>query len=108
LSHFVVDEELDRRILRAFAEGDHETLAGIPREALNSGSSEILNWVMTAGAMGASVLDWHAYEPLYRTPAGTGVGAAFVLWKPTGQGEDDQTGVAANAMDRKLASTHAS
>ena len=80
LSHFVVDESLDRRILRAFVEGDARALAATPREALNSGSSEILNWIMTAGAMGNHPLDWHAYEPLYRTPAGTGVGAAFVLW----------------------------
>jgi hypothetical protein len=80
LSHFVVDEGLDRRILHAFAEGDSATLAATPREALNSGSSEILNWIMAAGAIGESGLSWHAYEPLYRTPAGTGVGAAFVEW----------------------------
>jgi hypothetical protein len=81
LSHFVVDEALDRRILNAFIEGDVQTLASTPREALHSGSSEILNWIMTAGAMGDHRVDWHAYEPLYRTPAGTGVGAAFVLWR---------------------------
>ncbi len=87
LSHFVVDEALDRRVLRAFAEGDAETLAAVPREALHSGSSEILNWIMAAGVLGASAVDWQVYEPLYRTPAGTGVGAAFVKWTPLGEGD---------------------
>jgi hypothetical protein len=82
LSHFVVDEALDRTILKAFQDGDSETLKATPREALNSGSSEILNWIMAAGAMKDCKLDWHEYLPLYRTPAGTGVGAAFVVWKP--------------------------
>jgi len=80
LSHFVVDEELDRRVLRALAENDGPTLASLPREALNSGSSEILNWVALAGAVAPLGLSWHTYQPLYRTPAGTGVGAAFALW----------------------------
>ncbi len=88
LSHFVVDELLDRKILRAFAEGDSETLKQIPREALNSGSSEILNWIMAAGAMASSNLEWQVYEPLYRTAAGTGVGAAFVMWKPKHEGAE--------------------
>jgi Catalytic LigB subunit of aromatic ring-opening dioxygenase len=105
LSHFVVDEALDRKILRAFAEGDGDTLAAIPREALSAGSSEILNWIMTAGAMGASRLDWHAYEPLYRTPAGTGVGAAFVLWRPADSPDLDR--LAAVATDLVPADSHA-
>lgn len=80
LSHFVVDEELDRKVLRALTEGDGATLAALPREALNSGSSEILNWVAMAGAVTPLALSWQTYQPLYRTPAGTGVGAAFALW----------------------------
>lgn len=82
LSHFVVDEQLDRRILRAFETGEKEPLRSIPREALNSGSSEILNWIMLAGAVGQTLqLEWQEYLPLYRTPAGTGVGAAFAVWQ---------------------------
>lgn len=81
LSHFVVDEGLDRRVLDAFIARDTAVLRGIPRGALNSGSSEILNWVMTAGAVGALPVQWHEYHPLYRTPAGTGVGAAFAIWR---------------------------
>jgi hypothetical protein len=82
LSHFVVDEALDRGVLDALERGDAEHLCALPREALLSGSSEILNWVLVAGAMGGVPLSWKAYQPLYRTPAGTGVGAGFAVWQP--------------------------
>ena len=81
LSHFIVDEELDREVLRAFQSNDAEALRAIPRNALKSGSSEILNWVLAAGAVSPLPLTWSAYQPVYRTPAGTGVGAAFCIWK---------------------------
>jgi hypothetical protein len=81
LSHFVVDEQLDRRILTGFAPGNAELLRAIPRAALNSGSSEILNWVLMAGALGGLPLQWLEYQPIYRTPAGTGVGVAFGSWQ---------------------------
>ncbi|TKC90072.1 hypothetical protein FAZ69_07895 [Trinickia terrae] len=51
LSHFIVDEELDLRVLHTLQTHDHAALRAIPRGALNSGSSEILNWVTTAGAV---------------------------------------------------------
>jgi hypothetical protein len=81
LSHFVVDEGLDRQVIEAFISNDPTALRSIPRGALNSGSSEILNWIMTAGALQGIPLHWHEYQPLYRTPAGTGVGAAFCEWR---------------------------
>jgi hypothetical protein len=81
LSHFIVDEELDREVLRALQENDYQALRAIPRNALKSGSSEILNWVLVAGAVNPLPLTWSEYQPIYRTPAGTGVGAAFCIWK---------------------------
>lgn len=80
LSHFVVDEQLDRDALEAIRSGDHAALRNIPRCALNSGSSEILNWVMAAGALEHIPVRSVEYYPLQRTPAGTGVGAGFVVW----------------------------
>lgn len=80
LSHFVVDEDLDRGVLAALERGDAGYLTSIPREALMSGSSEILNWVLTAGAVTELPFKWQEYFPLYRTPAGTGVGAGFAVW----------------------------
>jgi hypothetical protein len=81
LSHFVVDEALDRRLLKAMQDKDAATLCSVPRAALQSGSSEILNWIMTAGAVEALPLKWSEYYPLYRTPAGTGTGAGFCVWR---------------------------
>lgn len=81
LSHFVVDEELDRRVMDAFVSRDENVLRRLPRCALNSGSSEILNWVLAAGVVGGLRVQWSEYLPLYRTPAGTGVGAGFVIWQ---------------------------
>ncbi|MGF6546533.1 extradiol ring-cleavage dioxygenase [Paraburkholderia youngii] len=80
LSHFVVDEPLDRQIIAAFENKDADFLQSIPRGALNSGSSEILNWVTAAGALEHLNVQSAEYFPLRRTPAGTGVGAGFVTW----------------------------
>lgn len=80
LSHFVVDEELDRLALKGMADANGEMLTSIPRVRLQSASTEILNWVAVSGAMGDSRLETIAYEPGYRTPAGTGCGCAVGQW----------------------------
>jgi hypothetical protein len=81
LSHFTVDEALDREVLRALAERDAEALQSLPRHKLNSGSSEIRNWICAAGALEQLALDWWHYLPGYRTPAGTGTGICFASWR---------------------------
>lgn len=78
LSHFTVDEALDREVLRACREGDGAALAAIPGARLNSGNSEIRNWIVMAGASGGLRTAWEDYVPLYRTPAGTGCGMGFM------------------------------
>jgi hypothetical protein len=80
LSHFTIDEELDRAVLDACARGDGAALAGIPPRKLNSGSSEIRNWIVAAGAAAGLRAEWQQYVPLYRTGAGTGCGMAFAAW----------------------------
>lgn len=80
LSHFVVDEALDRKVLDAIRGKDAETLKTLSRNELNSGSSEILNWVMVAGMSEKLANDWTEYYPAYRTPAGTGTGIGFATW----------------------------
>lgn len=80
LSHFTVDEELDRAVLSHCRNSDGKSLAAIPVEKLNSGSSEIRNWIVTAGAAEGLRANWQEYVPLYRTPAGTGCGMAFMEW----------------------------
>jgi 3-O-methylgallate 3,4-dioxygenase len=80
LSHFVVDEALDRRVADALVKGDREVLRSVPVGALNAGSSEIRNWIVIGGAMEGIKNQWIEYQPLYRTPAGTGIGVGFGVW----------------------------
>jgi Catalytic LigB subunit of aromatic ring-opening dioxygenase len=80
LSHFTVDEELDGRVIRALRERDAEALHALPRRQLNSGNSEIRNWICMAGAVEHLALSSLEYIPAYRTPAGTGTGLCFAIW----------------------------
>jgi hypothetical protein len=80
LSHFVTDETLDRGVLQALQSGDEAGLTSLPMAALRTGSSEILCWVMAAGAFHDLGHAWSDYVPVYRTPAGTGIGLAFGIW----------------------------
>jgi 3-O-methylgallate 3,4-dioxygenase len=80
LSHFLVDEDFDRAILKACADKDATFLKSLPANKLHAGSSEILNWVALAGAVEHLELDWFEYVPGYRTPAGTGTGLSFAAW----------------------------
>jgi 3-O-methylgallate 3,4-dioxygenase len=81
LSHFTVDEELDRAVLYACKRNDGEALSSIPVEKLNSGSSEIRNWITVAGAASHLKTAWQEYIPCYRSAAGTGCGMGFAVWK---------------------------
>jgi 3-O-methylgallate 3,4-dioxygenase len=82
LSHFVVDEEFDRMLLAKLAEEDKEALTSLPRERLYSATSECLNWVTLSAMMTRCGLSMEqlAYEPVYRTEAGTGAGLGFARW----------------------------
>lgn len=80
LSHFTVDEELDQRVIRALREKDAQALYELPRAQLNSGNSEIRNWICMAGASDHLALQSLEYIPGYRSPAGTGTGMCFAIW----------------------------
>jgi hypothetical protein len=81
LSHFFVDEALDRRVLELLAKKDADGIAALPTAALESGSSEIRNWVAAAGALEHLDMELVDYVPCYRSEAGTGVGMAFAVWR---------------------------
>ena len=81
LSHFVVDEVLDRQVLQALRDKDTDSLAALDPKQLLAGSSEIRNWLVV-GAMARDLdIDWECYIPGYRSPALTGTGLAFVAWR---------------------------
>jgi hypothetical protein len=77
----VTDEALDNGVLDALRERNVEHLRSIPTRALRSGSSEILNWILAAGALQGLSAEWSKYVPIYRTPVGTGIGMGFMIWR---------------------------
>ncbi|GII62097.1 hypothetical protein Skr01_21820 [Sphaerisporangium krabiense] len=85
LSHFVVDEELDRAFLKALEDGDEAFLAGLPAAQMRSGTSELRNWIVVAGIAAETGLRVASadYQPCYRTEAGTGNAMGFVTWEST-------------------------
>lgn len=80
LSHFVIDEELDQQVIKALQDRDVTALCSLPREKLNSGTSEIRNWIVGAGATEHLEMKLIDYVPCYRSPAGTGCAMGFAQW----------------------------
>jgi hypothetical protein len=80
LSHFLVNEELDRKVVSAIERKDHQALISLPPRLLQTGSSEIRNWICVAGAARYLRLNWISYVPAYRSRALTGVGLCFAHW----------------------------
>lgn len=83
LTHLVVDEELDRRVLDAMQAGNEATLAAIPEDWFGGNTSEIKSWLPLFAAMqaGNKPMRLVDYVPCYRTEAGTGQGMAFAYWE---------------------------
>jgi hypothetical protein len=83
LSHFVIDEELDQRIIKGMAKGDEKALEEIPENVFKVGTAEIKNWYPVIAAMNAAGRRYHQidYVPCYRSEAGTGNAMAFVYWE---------------------------
>lgn len=80
LSHFVIDEDLDHEVIKGLQNRDEEALCAIPREKLNSGNSEIRNWIVAAGATEHLDMKLVDYVPCYRSIAGTGCAMGFAQW----------------------------
>lgn len=84
LSHFVIDEVLDGKVLEAIRSRDATSLEALDESVFQSGSSEIKNWIPLMSAM--AELRWPAtivdYVPCYRSEAGTGNAMGFAYWTP--------------------------
>jgi hypothetical protein len=80
LSHFLVNEDLDRKVVDALRNKDHAALRSLPPYLLHTGSSEIRNWIAVAAAAVDLDMDWISYVPAYRSRAMTGVGLCFAHW----------------------------
>ena len=82
MSHFCIDEDLDQRFLTAFSNRDEDAICGFEQVLLQSGTSELRNWIIAAGVMFDTELsgDVVDYVPCYRSNAGTGTANAFICW----------------------------
>jgi catalytic LigB subunit of aromatic ring-opening dioxygenase len=81
LSHFVVDEDLDRTLLDSLSSGDVRTIVSLDSPRLQGGTSEVKNWIVAGAGLTHLTMEAVDYVPFYRTLAGTGVGMAFALWR---------------------------
>lgn len=80
MSHFVTNEELDRKVLKAIEANDADALRQIPVKLIGGSNGQIRDLIMAAGVMEGRRVNWSEYIPVYRTAAGTGIGIAFVSW----------------------------
>lgn len=80
LSHTKIDEALDEQFLRALKSNDTAYMSAMPASVFREGTSEILNWIVIAGAAdrNGQVVD---YFPLYRTRTGVGCAMGFAYWE---------------------------
>ena len=80
LSHTKIDESLDAKFLNALKSNDTTYMSAMPSDLFREGTSEILNWIVAAGAADREgiVVD---YLPLYRTKTGVGCAMGFAYWE---------------------------
>jgi hypothetical protein len=83
LTHFVIDEDLDQKVIAAMKKGDEDALAKLPENLFKVGTAEIKNWYPVIAAMNAAGLTFHQvdYVPCYRSEAGTGNAMCFAYWE---------------------------
>lgn len=83
LSHFVIDEDFDRKVIQAMQTGDERALEEIPENIFKVGTAETKNWFPLIAAMNAEGRAYRHvdYVPCYRSEAGTGNAMAFCYWE---------------------------
>lgn len=82
MSHFIINEEFDRKLIDAIQERDAEYVRSIDPRLMKDGTSELLNWISAAGCLfgtglGGELID---YVPCYRSEAGSGTAQGFIVW----------------------------
>jgi len=80
LTHPIIDEGLDRRLLAGLERRDWADLAALPVPHLVEGSSEIRNWLAVGAALHAHQARTVDYIPAYRSELGSGCGMGFMVW----------------------------
>lgn len=82
LSHFVIEEDLDRALIAAMQANDAQAIEALSDSRFESGTSESRSWVTVSGAMAGAGLEMELmdYVPCYRSAAGTGQAMGFARW----------------------------
>ena len=83
LTHFVIDEDLDRTVMSAMKTGDEDALAKLPENLFKVGTAEIKNWYPGDRRDERRRPEYHQvdYVPCYRSEAGTGNAMCFAYWQ---------------------------
>lgn len=83
MSHWVIDEALDRGFIGAIQQRNKTALLEFPNHYYRSGSSELKTWITLAASMLQTELEMTLvnYQACYRSNAGTGAGMAFAYWR---------------------------
>jgi hypothetical protein len=81
LSHFLIDQQIDRTFLQALRDKDADTICSLPNLRLQSGTGEIRSWIAAAAAAQELDLGFVEYQACYRSPAGSGMGMGFAIWR---------------------------
>jgi 3-O-methylgallate 3,4-dioxygenase len=83
LTHFAIDEEVDRTVFDAMRANDLDRVAALGEAIFQGGTSEVKNWIPVASAMSALGYPFTPvdYVPCYRSEAGTGNAMGFAYWR---------------------------
>jgi 3-O-methylgallate 3,4-dioxygenase len=81
LSHFVIDEDIDRELFRALESRDIDAINSLDHADYVSGTSESLCWLVVGGACTQLQFEVVEYVPGYRTAAGTGTALTAGIWE---------------------------
>lgn len=80
MSHFVVNEALDRQVLEYLGNNDRAGFEKMHTDDLQAGDSEMRNWIVAGGAASHLKMEVISYVPYYRSLAGTGCAMGFAVW----------------------------
>jgi hypothetical protein len=83
LTHFTIDEELDRELLDAMGRGDEKAMLAVPESYFEGNTCEVKSWYVLSALMNDYGKKMHVidYVPCYRSIAGTGNAMGFAYWQ---------------------------
>ena len=83
LTHFTIDEELDRQLIDAMKSRDEKAMLAIPESYFEGNTCEVKSWYVLSALMNdyGKQMELIDYVPCYRSIAGTGNAMGFAHWQ---------------------------